>query len=324
MLAGLRHRPVWGHAFAVAAVAVASVVRLLADRELPPGFPFLTFFPTVLLTTYFAGLWPGIVAALLGGLAAWYFFIPPVETFALDGGSALALALFTVIVGVDIAVIHVMNTALERLDLERRRSAELTERTRLMFSEMQHRVSNNLQLISSLLLIQESKVTDPAALRALEDARARVATLGRLHRALHNPDTQHVDLGEYLRDLCRDIVETSGASGVRWVVEAEPVALNPDKLVPLALIVAELVSNALEHGFPGGQPGTIRIDLGCDAANCCALEVRDDGAGLPADFNVEAQTSLGLGIVRSLARQLGGRLSMECDNGTVCRVAFEP
>jgi two-component sensor histidine kinase len=324
MFTGLRRRPVWGLVFALTAFGVAFCGRALADVELPPGFPFLTFFPAVILTTFFAGLWPGIVTAMLSGLAAWYFFIPPAHSLELNGGSAMAMGLYVFIVGVDIAVIHVMTTALERLDHERRRSAELTARTQVMFSEMQHRVSNNLQLISSLLMIQQSKVADPAALRALDEARARVATLGRLHRSLHDPAIQSVDVGAYLRELCRDILESAGAHHVRWAVDAEPMTLNPDKLVPLALIVAELVSNALEHAFADGRPGTIRVELGCDAANCCALVVRDDGAGLPPDFDVERQDSLGLGIVRSLARQLGGRLVMASDHGTVCRVAFEP
>lgn len=323
LVSRLRHSPVQGLAFAISAYAIALFVRLWAATALPDGFPYVTFFPAVILTTLVAGLWPGVVCGALSGVTAWYLFIPPERSFALDVGSAVALTFFMVVVAVDIIVIHVMNTALERLDHERRRSAELTRQAQVMFSELQHRVSNNLQLVSSLLTLQQSKVRDPEALRAMEDARQRVATLGRLHRALHDPERQKVDIGGYLRDLCRDVIETSGAAQVSCAVEAEPVALGPEKLLPLALVVCELVSNSLEHGFPEGRAGTVSVALRRHDDEV-HLQVRDDGAGLPEHFELERQDSLGLQIVRALAGQLGGRFSMHRDKGTVATLAFSP
>ncbi|HLO78324.1 MAG TPA: histidine kinase dimerization/phosphoacceptor domain -containing protein [Magnetospirillum sp.] len=305
-------------------VAIALAIRLMVADALPPGFPFLTFFPAVILTTLLAGLWPGTVAAVLGGLAALWFFIPPINSFAIDNGGALALGFYALVVGVDIVVIHIMNTALDRLDAERGRSAALTQQARVMFSELQHRVSNNLQVISSLLMIQAGKVSDPAAARALEEARTRVATLGRLHRALHNPTEQDVDMGHFLSDLCRDVIDAAGAERVRWDVAAKPVTIAPDRLVPTALIVTELLSNALEHGFPNREGGHIWVALEpLDAAGGYRLAVRDNGTGLPETFRLEDQTSLGLQIARSLAHQIGGRITMEndTDNGTVCTLA---
>lgn len=318
-LASLNRRPVAGYALGAVLTALSLAIRLVLAPWMPPGFPYVTFFPAVILTTYVAGRGPGIAAAIACGVAAWYFFIPPVGAFALTVGAGLAMGFYTVVVAVDIAIIHIMSNALIRLDEERHRSAELSRQAQVMFSELQHRVSNNLQLVSSLLLIQAAKVSDADAARALEDARTRVATLSRLHRMLHNPAEQDLDMGEYLRELCRDIIDATGASHVAWTVTAEPVRIRHDRLVPTALIVTELLSNALEHGFPDGRPGRISVALQPTAGgDGFCLAVRDDGAGLPPAFRLEEQTSLGLRIVRSLAAQIGGRITMESDNGTVC------
>lgn len=316
----LYHRPALAYGLAALLFALALALRLLLHDRLPPGFPYLTFFPAVILTAFIAGSGPGIMAAVLGGLAAWWWFIPPDKSFEVNGGAALALGFYAAIVAVDIVLIQVMRTTLRRLDEERRRSAELNHQAQVMFSELQHRVSNNLQLISSLLQIQASKITDSDALRALEEASSRIATLGRLHRLLHNPAEQNVDLGDYLRQLCHDVLDAAGARQVDWQVEAEPVSIASERLVPTALIATELLSNALEHAFPDGRRGHIRVALHPErASRGFELTVRDDGVGLPEAFRIEDQTSLGLQIVRTLATQIGGSVTMEHgSDGTVC------
>lgn len=318
-MARLVNRPVAGYGLAVILFLVALGLRLALEGVLPPGFPFLLFFPPVIITTYAAGWGPGVLTGMLSAVAAAFFFIPPEYSFRLEPGGMVVLALYTVVMAVDIALVQGMCRALHRLDQERHRSAELSRQAQVMFAELQHRVSNNLQLISSLLQLQTAKVRDPDAVRALDEARARVATLVRLHRMLHNSAEQDVDMADYLRELCRDVLDAAGAGHVEWTVAAEPVRLSHDRLVPTALIVAELLSNALEHGFPDGRRGHISVALqpSADGHGYC-LAVRDDGAGLPPSFRLEQQTSLGLRIVRTLATQIGGRVTMESDNGTVC------
>lgn len=317
---GLRRRPLWGTAFGLGLVALAAVARFLVDDRLPPGYPFLTFFPAVILTALLAGLWPGIVAAMAGGVVAGVFFMPPVG-LALDQGAVIALIFYTFVVAVDVAVIHIMITALERLDQERERSAQLAHQTEVMFAELQHRVSNNLQLVSSLLLLQQAKVTDPAAIRALDDAGARVATLGRLHRALHDPAQKGLQAAGYFSDLCHDILAASGNPSVSLIINVAPVEIGRDTLVPLSLIVAELFSNALEHAFADGRSGRVTITL-AEEGDRLRLTVADDGPGLPPGFNLAEPSSLGLTLVRSLAEQIGGTLAMRTDGGTVGELSF--
>ncbi|WP_448205986.1 sensor histidine kinase [Azospirillum sp. sgz302134] len=312
--------------FGALAFLVALAVRLSIDESLPPGFPFLTFFPAVILTTMLAGLWPGILTAVLGGTAAWLLFIDqPDGGLALTPGALLAMGFYSFVVAVDIAVIHIMNVALDRLAAERNRSAALTRQTQVMFAELQHRVSNNLQVVSSLLTIQQAKVEDPAARRALEEASGRLATLGRLHRKLHDPNRGDTSMAEFLTDLCHDVLDGAGARHILCPVGAVDVDIPADRLIPLALILTELVSNALEHGFADRPGGTIWVDLrNGDGDGLLELTVRDDGAGLPEGFSLDMPTSLGLQLVEALAAQLDGRFGMagSAERGTTATLVF--
>ena len=113
----------------------------------------------------------------------------------------------------------------------------------------------------------------------------------------------------------------SRASNIVCLVSAAEATIPSEKIVPVALIVAELISNALEHGFAGRQTGTIRIDLSAEGTTH-VLTVADDGNGLPQGFSLEAARSMGLRIVQSLARQIEGEFAMQPGDGTTCRLIF--
>lgn len=295
--------------------------RVAVDPVLPPGYPYLTFFPAVILSAFVGGLMPGIVAAAACGLLAWYHFIPPVDSFGLDGPNLLALGFYVLIVTVDLALIELMHGALDRLDKERARSAALADQQSLLFTELQHRVSNNLQLTGSLLHLQGMRLNDPEARRALAEASDRLALLGRIHRSLHDPLGAPVRFGRFLDDLCRDVIDASGAKAVDCTVEADDAPLRTDHAIPIALIVTELISNALEHGFGGSGVGRIRVSLRQDGATL-RLSVQDDGRGLPLDFTPDARQSLGLRIINALVTQLDGRIEFATDGGTVARIVM--
>jgi two-component sensor histidine kinase len=178
-------------------------------------------------------------------------------------------------------------------------------------------------MVSALMSLQKGSVRDEQARRVLDEAAARLALIGKIHRQLHDPSGQQVELGHFLKQLCHDVLAASGASSIVCLVQAEPVALAPERTVPLALIVAELVSNALEHAFAGRTAGTITIDLARRPDHRRAsLTVADDGIGLPAGFDQGAAPSLGLQIVRAFAGQLGATFAMASVGGTRCSLEF--
>lgn len=319
------------YSFAIGSILLATLIRWWADPVMPPGFPFLTYFPAVILTAFLAGLGPGIVAGALSLLAAWYFFIAPLNSFTLDGPSALALGFFLLVVIIDIVIIHLMNQALAQVGRERERArkaeAAALDHARhrdLLFTELQHRVSNNLQIVSALLSLQKADITDAKARSALNEAAERLALIGRIHRRLVSPDSSQDDLGPFLFDLAGDLVKAAGADHVLCRVEALPVSLPNDKLAPVALIVAELVSNAVEHGFPGRSIGHIDIALYPVEGNRLCITITDDGVGLPAGFDSAAAPSMGLRLVRLLTQQINGQFDMRSEGGTQARLIFAP
>ncbi|SDG69983.1 sensor histidine kinase [Pelagibacterium luteolum] len=311
----------WG--FGVVAFAVAFLLRDILDGTLPPGYPFLTFFPAVILTAFVGGLAPGIAVAVLSTIASWYFFIPPFDTFAITDATALALGFFVVIMTVDLAVIHYMFRSMGALESERQKSRELARSRDLMFEEMQHRISNNLAVVSALLRMQRNSVDDEGARKALDEAATRLALIGNIHRKLHDPNGQQLPFGTFIKELCHDIVDASGTGGkVVCMVEADELFLSAERAVPVGLILTEVVSNALEHAFEGRERGTISIDLRREADEGVLLTIADDGKGLPEGFELRQARSLGLVVAQRFAEQIGAVFSMENRNGAFTRLRF--
>lgn len=298
-------RPAIGYLTAFAAAGTGGLVRSVA--HLPQGYPFVTFFPAVILTAFLFGTRPGIVAAIASWLIARYFFMDPVHSLSFQAAVLPAGLFFTLVVAVDIAIIHLLQRANRLLRRQRENSNRRQEMREAMFHELQHRVSNKLQIIASLLTLQRRTIADPDAQKALEEAALRVGMIGRISRALHDPDRGGLGVGAFLEQVGRDIIEASGAPNVTLLVESEPgIEFAGDAGVPIALILAETISNALEHGFDSRGNGTILIRVSRGAGRKLRIVVSDDGQGVAPGFDASHSPSLGLRIATTLARQLGG------------------
>lgn len=320
-----RHSPLPAYGFGVVAFVLAFLTRLHLNGILPDGFPFITFLPVIVLTAFISGLGPGIIVTVLSALTAWYVFIPPAYSFVLTKEDAIALALFMATAVIVVAVIHAMHSALARLRTERAKSAQLAEQRELLFAELQHRISNNLQVVSALMTLQKSSLNDEQARQALSEASQRLGLIAKLNRKLHDPANAGLDLKEFLRELCHDVSRAAGIEDAGCHVKGiEGVALPADKAVPLALIVTELLNNSIEHGFAGRELRELHMDLERSSTDEIVLTVQDNGHGLPAGFDLKQATSLGLRIVQSLAQQIGARLEIFSDKGTTCRLTFAP
>lgn len=302
----------------------ALAARWVMAPYFPPGYPFVSFFPTVIVASFLFGRATGIFAGVLCGLFAWYVFIPPVFTFTLDRASLVAMAFYVGVVAVDILVIHWMQAANARLRDERERgrrlateSAQLAERSELLFQELQHRVGNNLQMVAAVLSLQLRGLEEPLARLAIADAVARIQVIGAIQRRLYRNNGELVPLDHFVGEVVEQIMQSNGRPGITFDVRAQSgLVLPPDAAVPMALILAEAVANALEHGFATRDSGHVDV-LVEHHGDAVMLQVSDDGAGLPAGFDLARCDSLGLRISRILSRQLGASYALE-DGETGC------
>ncbi len=313
--------------FAIIAFSLALYIRFVVDGILPPGFPFLTFFPAVLLTAVFASLRSGVAVAIASGIAAWYYFVAPVHSFLLTPASATAMLFYTVIVATELLLIGAVNQALLRLQQAEQRSADLAQTSALMFTELQHRVSNNLSVIAALLRMQAGQTQDTETKKVLSDAQVRIDTIARLQRRLHSPNLQSVAVADFIRDMADDTIRAAGAGdGVQLQFNLQPVQVPHEKAVPLGLIVSELLMNAVEHSSIQNANGMISISLAIQPdVQSVILDVQDTGLGLAEDFDISQTKSLGLNIARQFATQLGGELSLmnAPTGGTLARLRFQ-
>ncbi|MBH1992190.1 MAG: DUF4118 domain-containing protein [Sphingomonadaceae bacterium] len=314
-------RPVYSYGLTLLFCGAALFLRFAAAPLLPSGYPFVTFFPAVILASFLFGVGPGIFAAIVCGLMSWYFFIPPVHLLAINPAVVMAMLFYSAVVAVDIILIHFMQRANFSVAVERERSRALAENRELLFHELQHRVSNNLQVVAAMLTLQRRHVDHEVARHALDSASARLALIGRISRALYEPSGKGQDMQAFLTTLTADVLEASGREDVALTIDVpDGLTLDPNITVPLALIVAESVNNAIEHGLPD-RAGRIVVTL---AAQGGALDLRvvDDGHGVAPDFQIGAGNSLGLRIANALASQLGGHFSLApgVQSGAVARL----
>lgn len=311
-------RPLVQYGVTLLLCLLALLIRWEADSIFPPGYPFVSFFPAVILSAFLFGVRPGMVAAVLCGFFAWFLFIPPRMSLALDLGSLTAMLFYSAVVAIDIVLVHLMQSATARLRAARedvRQLAEerghLAERSQVLFQELQHRVGNNLQMVGAVLALQMRSLSDPDAKKALSDATARLQVIGTIQRRLYRQDGALVPLDVFLEEMSNKIMQSSARPGITCRVEAERgIVMRPDSAVPMALILSEAIVNALEHGFADRMEGEILVEVRREDG-AIVVTVSDNGVGLPAGFEPEKADSIGLRISRVLAQQLAAHHSLE-------------
>jgi two-component sensor histidine kinase len=159
----------------------------------------------------------------------------------------------------------------------------------------------------------------------LGEMQGRIRSMALLHESLYRTGTfASVELGGYLKQLCTQAfrASTQQNNGVRLVLDLAEVQVTLDQATPCGLLVNELISNCLKHGFPDGRTGEVRVALESLGDRQWCLSVRDNGAGLPPDFEARRTTSLGLQLVSDLAQQLGATLEVGPGPGAAFKVMF--
>ncbi len=209
-----------------------------------------------------------------------------------------------------------IETALEQEKLRRDKAAadlaviQARDRAELLLREVNHRVANSLAIVAALTNLQRTTVSDPSALRALDEMQARIMAIAGVHRRLYtSDDVQMIDLRSYLGGLVEELRTSMLAWGSDHEISlaATPISLPTDKAVSLGIIVTELVTNAYKYAYSADARGDIRVSVTRDQDAGC-LSVSDDGVGLPTSSPSPAGTGLGTRVIKSMSIRLGAEL----------------
>ena len=199
-----------------------------------------------------------------------------------------------------------LRSALAESEARLRQRDELIHRQDLLKREADHRLLNDLQMAISLLSLQSRESTNAEVAAQLSIAANRVAMIARIHRRLNSYDgMQTIEFKKFLEDLGRDFsaMVSSEESRARIVVEGNEISLPVATAIPLGFVASELLTNAAKYG-----KGLITIRLEPDPRHGYALSVCNDGPALPEEFDPDAGKGLGMKIIRSFVRQIGGEL----------------
>jgi two-component sensor histidine kinase len=215
-------------------------------------------------------------------------------------------------------------TAREMAEAQLRRALE--EKT-ILLKEVHHRVKNNLQVVCTLLSMQIDRLAGiEAGAQPLTEAYSRVVAMSLIHQQIYQSRTlADLDFSEYIEQFATRLFEAYcvDPERIRLELDTQSIQLTVDAAVPFGLILNELLSNALKHAFGDRAQGVIRVRLGTAEDGRVELAVSDDGAGLPANFQIEKCSSLGLQVVKTLSHQLRAELTISNEGGAVFRVRWK-
>lgn len=189
---------------------------------------------------------------------------------------------------------------------------DLLAQKALFLRELQHRVMNSLNLLSSMFDIQRRKSeTSEVARVQLASARNRVVALGTVYRHLYNNDAiDNIEVGELLKFIGRESASAyEGPVELDIGVDVEPLLLSGTNAISLAMLTHELIMNAIKHAYTEGETGAVTVSLKREGEGF-VYRFADRGRGLPQNFTIEKSNSLGMIMITATARQLGGKLTI--------------
>jgi PAS domain S-box-containing protein len=227
------------------------------------------------------------------------------------------------------AELHQMIAELQQA--EERIKASLREKE-VLLKEIHHRVKNNLGIVSSLLQMQIRRTDDPQTNIVLQDNQNRIASIALVHEKLYrSEDLANINFTQYIRDLTVYLFDSYNINSnqIKLNVQVENASLDIETTIPCGLIINELVSNALKYAFPDNRQGEIQVKFFqsqkmSEAVQQCisTLIVKDNGIGLPADFEIKNAKTLGLKLVQGLVKQIGATLEINSRQGTEFQIKF--
>lgn len=215
-------------------------------------------------------------------------------------------------------------------DITQRKKSELDLKSSLkqkeaLLREVHHRVNNNLQIITSLLNLQSSKLEDGKSRDILMTSQSRIKSMAMIHDKLYkSQDLDSINIKNYLKEYISDIFSLYEVDRniINYQMDVEDLNLGIDTAIPLGLVINELVINIIKYAFPKGRKGNINIEFNLKD-DIYTLIISDDGVGLPDNINPNNTETLGLQMANSLISQLEGTMEFSKDNGTKFKIIFK-
>ncbi|MCZ7400589.1 MAG: ATP-binding protein [Candidatus Methanoperedens sp.] len=196
----------------------------------------------------------------------------------------------------------------------------------VLLREIHHRVKNNMQIVSSLLMLQSQNIEDKKYKDVFIDSQNRIHAMALIHEKLYQSESiAQINFKEYVSDIVSNIIGSYGQkSNIQIDINVENIPIKIDYAVPCGLIINELVTNSLKYAFPDGRQGKIQISVTSNDNNMIRLSISDDGVGIPEDVDIRNTKTLGLELVTSLAEgQLHGEIILNRENGTEFQINFK-
>lgn len=210
--------------------------------------------------------------------------------------------------------------------LGQKESIEVTLKEKeVLLKEIHHRVKNNLQIISSLLNLQKNSLGNEEANYVIDETQNRIKAIALVHQKLYqSKNVGKIDFGNYLEELVEQqgVVFFDAAVLIRKEINVS-IAINIDISVSLGLITSELIINSFKHAFVKENENVLTINLEEKEEGCYALIIRDNGGGLPPDYENSQKESLGMDLVKILTEQINGTLDYKFEKGAVFTINFK-
>lgn len=194
----------------------------------------------------------------------------------------------------------------------------------ILFRELQHRVKNNLTVISNLLEFELEKIQDESVVQIFMNARSRIQSMKAIYEQLNKSNSlDRVQLDTYIQSFTESLLKTYAIKKdkIKLTVELENIEMAVNRAIPIGIILNEIVTNALKYAFPGDRPGNIHLDLH-RAGDTVTLKVMDNGVGFPEGFDPGSADTLGLLLIKMLVKQIQGKIQIESKNGIIITIIF--
>ncbi|MHA1195632.1 MAG: histidine kinase dimerization/phosphoacceptor domain -containing protein [Promethearchaeota archaeon] len=200
------------------------------------------------------------------------------------------------------------------------------EEKEILLKEIHHRVKNNLQVISSLIVLEEQNIKDEKVINIFKDLQSHIKAMALIHEALYKSENLNkIDISKYIKDLVDNLFKaySENSKNVKFYLNIDNIDFNLDRAIYCGFIINELVSNSLKYAFSKNEGGKIIISLNKTMDNRVLLDVYDNGKGFPKDIDCNNLNTIGLNLVSTITKQMNGTIQIKKNNGTHIMITWK-